>query len=69
MSQEAKVIALEHVVFQLLKELELRGGIRSEMILERASNSIATSEYPGDPERRDQTSGALKDAWAFLGAK
>ncbi|WP_262416887.1 hypothetical protein [Pseudomonas sp. P867] len=40
MSQKAKIIALEHVVFQLLKELELRGGISSDMILNSALGSI-----------------------------
>lgn len=69
MSQEAKIIALEHVVFQLLKELELRGGISSDMILNSALGSIKNNAYPGDPERTDAAVGALKDVWTFLGKK
>ena len=69
MSQDAKVIALEHVVFQLLKELELVSGIDSEIIMERALHSIATNDYPGDSERTEAAAGALKDAWTFLGKK
>ncbi|ONH50938.1 hypothetical protein SAMN04490182_2031 [Pseudomonas cedrina] len=69
MSQEAKIIALEHIVFQLLKELDLRHGLSSDMILERALGSIQSKDYPGDPVRAAAASGALKDAWAFLGKK
>ena len=69
MSQEAKIIALEHVVFQLLKELELRGGISSDMILNSALGSIQNNAYPGDSGRIDAAVGALKDAWTFLGKK
>ena len=69
MSQEAKIIALEHLVFQLIKELELRNGIPAEMILERSLGAIKSRDYPGDPERIDAAAGALKDAWTFLGKK
>ncbi|KPA87335.1 hypothetical protein PF66_06158 [Pseudomonas asplenii] len=62
MSQEAKVIALEHLVFSLLRELDGLGSIDRDQIVDRALKSIKEAAYPGDPERRDAAVGALQDA-------
>lgn len=67
MSQEAKIIALEHLVVRLMKELQLRSGISSNVIFESARTEIMTSKYPGDPERQDAAKGALEDLAALIG--
>ncbi|MFT0517309.1 hypothetical protein [Pseudomonas faucium] len=66
MTQEAKIIALEHLVFSLLRELDERDGIDRDEIVDRALKSIQGGAYPGDPERRDAAVGALKDAATFI---
>ncbi|MEB5935601.1 MULTISPECIES: hypothetical protein [Pseudomonas] len=66
MTQEAKVIALEHLVFSLLRELDGRGGIDRDEIVDRALRSIQEGGYPGDPERREAAVGALKDAATLI---
>jgi len=66
MAQEAKIIALEHLVFSLLRELDGRDGIDRDEIVDRALKSIQESAYPGDPDRRDAAVGALKDAATFI---
>lgn len=69
MSQDAKVIALEHLVLTLLAEMELRCGSQPESLVEKAISSIKTASYPGDPERTDAAVGALQDAWTLIGLK
>jgi len=69
MSNEAKVIALEHLVVALLKDLEVRKGIPSQPIVEAALHSIKHSDYPGDAERRLEAVGALQDLWSLIGAE
>lgn len=66
MSQEAKIIALEHLVFSLLKELDGRDGIDRDEIVDRALRSIQQAGYPCDQERREAAVGALKDAATLI---
>ncbi|MCM2461040.1 hypothetical protein HGO40_11170 [Pseudomonas sp. CG7] len=67
MSQEAKIIALEHLVVRLMKELQVKSGISSNIIFEKARTEILTSNYPGDPERQEAAKGALEDLAALIG--
>ncbi|KPW36955.1 MULTISPECIES: hypothetical protein [Pseudomonas syringae group] len=69
MSQEAKVIALEHLVLTLLEDMKVRSGSHPEALVERAISSIRSSSYPGDEERMQAAVGALKDLWTLVGAK
>ncbi|EGH74631.1 hypothetical protein [Pseudomonas syringae] len=69
MSQEAKVIALEHLVLTLLEDMKVRGGSQPDALVERAIRSIKSSRYPGDEERTEAAVGALKDLWTLVGAK
>jgi hypothetical protein len=69
MSQEAKVIALEHMVVTLMKELETRCGSQPEVLVDRAIHSMKTANYPGEADRSSAAVGALQDLWALLGTK
>ncbi|AKF46365.1 hypothetical protein ACQJ22_01230 [Pseudomonas fragariae (ex Marin et al. 2024)] len=69
MSQEAKVIALEHLVLTLLDEMRVRCGSLPDALVERAISSIKSSKYPGDEERSEAAVGALKDLCTLVGTK
>ncbi|MNH35364.1 hypothetical protein D3C79_960380 [compost metagenome] len=66
MSQEAKIIALEHLVLVLLQELEARIGIDQGEMIGRALKSIHEGLYPHDQELKEAVAGALKDAASLI---
>lgn len=61
MSQEAKILALEHLVAQLVNQIHQSGGGRSENIYQAAITAVMTSEYIDDQELKYAAKGALED--------
>jgi len=61
MTQEAKIVALEHLVAQLVNQIHKLGGARSENIYEAAIASVMNSEYIDDQELKYAAKGALED--------
>ncbi|MCF5225751.1 hypothetical protein [Pseudomonas syringae] len=66
MSQEAKVIALEHLVITLIKELKVSQEIQPEIVYEQALYSIMSGRYPAEQEKKTAAAGALQDVVALI---
>lgn len=66
MSQEAKIIALEHLVLVLLRELDARIGIDQGELIGRALKSVHEGPYPHDQDLKEAVTGALKDAASLI---
>ena len=65
MSQEAKVIALEHLVFSLLRELDSRDSVNRDEVVDRALASIEGAGYLGEGSQQEATE-ALKRAAVYI---